>query len=101
MLGAVTRLGRPAGIAMHFVLGSVGFAVNFLLVAPYLPGPLWLRGMMLLGGIWLFAGLVVMPMMSVGLFFGGPKEAIAALMGHLILGAILGAIARLPPQAHR
>lgn len=101
MLGAFTGLGRPAGLVMHFLLGSVGFAVAFLIVAPYLPGPLWLRGMILLAGVWLFVGLVVMPMMGVGLFFGGPKEAMAALMGHVILGGVLGSIARLPPRPMR
>jgi hypothetical protein len=33
------------------------------------------------------------------LFFGGAKEAIAALIGHVVLGAILGTVARLPDRS--
>jgi hypothetical protein len=40
-----------------------------------------------------------MPILGVGLFFGGVKEAIAALIGHVALGAILGSIARLPDRS--
>jgi len=32
------------------------------------------------------------------LFFGGTREAMAALIGHVVFGAILGAIARLPSR---
>jgi len=49
--------------------------------------------------IWLLAGLIAMPVLGVGLFFGGAKEAIAALFGHGALGAILGMIARLPDRS--
>jgi len=33
------------------------------------------------------------------LFFGGAKEATAALFGHVALGAILGMVARLPDRS--
>jgi hypothetical protein len=49
--------------------------------------------------IWFLAGLIAMPILGVGLFFGGVKEAIAALIGHVALGAILGSIARLPDRS--
>jgi uncharacterized membrane protein YagU involved in acid resistance len=81
---------------MHFVLGTVGFAIGFLIVGPYLPGPSWLRGVAFMAGVWFLAGLVAMPILGVGLFFGGAKEAMAALVGHVALGAILGAFSRLP-----
>ena len=99
VLGTFTGLGTPAGIVMHFLLGSLGFAVGFLIVGPYLPGPVWLRGVVFMAGVWFFVGLVAMPILGVGLFFGGAKEAMAALMGHLVLGAALGVVARLP--SHR
>jgi hypothetical protein len=35
------------------------------------------------------------------LFFGGAKEAMAALFGHVALGAILGMVARLPDRSIR
>ena len=99
VLGTFTGLGTPAGMVMHFLLGSLGFAVGFLIVGPYLLGPVWLRGVIFMVGVWLFVGLVVMPILGVGLFFGGAREAMASLLGHIVLGAVLGMIARLP--SHR
>jgi hypothetical protein len=85
-------------MVMHFVLGSLGLAVGFLIVGPYLPGPAWLRGMTFMAGVWFVAGLIAMPILGVGLFFGGAGEALASLLAHVILGAILGTIARLPSR---
>jgi len=70
-----------------------------VIVGPYLPGPGWLRGVTFTTVIWFLAGLIAMPVLGVGLFFGGAKEAIAALFGHVALGAILGIIARLPERS--
>ncbi len=98
VLGAFTGLGTPAGVVMHFVLGTIGFAIGFLIVGPYLPGPGWLRGVTFMAGVWFLAGLIVMPILGVGWFFGGAKEAMAALVGHVVLGAILGAVAQLPSR---
>ena len=98
VLGTFTGLGVVAGMVIHFVLGSLGFAVGFLIVGPYLPGPVWLRGVTFMAGVWFIAGLVAMPILGVGLFFGGAREAIAALIGHVVLGAILGTIAPLPSR---
>jgi uncharacterized membrane protein YagU involved in acid resistance len=99
VLGAFTGLGKPAGVVMHFLLGTVGYAIGFVIVGPYLPGPGWLRGVIFMTAIWFLAGLIAMPILGVGLFFGGVKEAIAALIGHVALGAILGSIARLPDRS--
>jgi uncharacterized membrane protein YagU involved in acid resistance len=96
VLGAFTGLGTGAGLLIHFLFGTVGVGVGFAIVGPYLAGPTWLRGVIFMAGVWLFAGLVLMPILGVGLFFGGIKEAVAALNGHLVFGAILGLIARLP-----
>ena len=60
--------------------------------------PTWLRGVTFMAGVWFLAGLIAMPILGVGLFFGGVREAMASLMGHVVLGAILGAIARLPSR---
>ena len=98
VLGTFTGLGASAGVIMHFLLGTLGFAAAFLIVGPYLPGPGSLRGMTLMAAVWFFAGLVAMPILGGGLFFGGAKEAMAALFGHLVLGAILGMVARLPDR---
>jgi hypothetical protein len=98
VLGTFTGLGTSAGVVMHLLLGTIGFAVGFLIVGPYLPGPIWLRGVTFMAGVWFLAGFIAMPILGVGLFFGGAREAIASLMGHVVLGAILGAIARLPSR---
>ena len=98
VLGTFTRLGTPAGVVLHFLLGTLGFAAAYVIVSPYLPGPGWLRGVTFMVAVWFLAGLVAMPILGVGLFFGGPKEATAALLGHIVLGAILGLIARLPDR---
>ena len=98
VLGRFTGLGTSAGAVMHFLLGTLGFAAAFLIVGPYLPGPGWLRGVTFLAGVWFLAGLVAMPILGVGLFFGGAKEAVAALFGHVVFGAILGMVARLPDR---
>ena len=99
VLGTFTGLGTPAGMLMHFLLGTLGFAIAFVIVGPYLPGPGWLRGVTFMTVIWFLGGLIAMPVLGVGLFFGGAKEAIAALFGHVALGAILGIIARLPERS--
>jgi uncharacterized membrane protein YagU involved in acid resistance len=98
VLGTFTGLGTSTGMIMHFLLGTIGFAVGFLIVGPYLPGPIWLRGVTFMTGVWFLAGLIAMPILGVGLFFGGAREAMAALTGHVVFGAILGAIARLPSR---
>ena len=99
VLGTFTGLGTPAGMLMHFLLGTLGFAIAFVIVGPYLPGPGWLRGVTFTTVIWFLAGLIAMPVLGVGLFFGGAREAIAALFGHVALGAILGIVTRLPDRS--
>ena len=98
VLGKFTGLGMPAGVVMHFLLGTLGFAMGFVIVGPYLPGPGWLRGVVFMAAVWLLAGLIAMPILGIGLFFGGAKEAMAALLGHVALGAVLGMVARLPDR---
>ena len=99
VLAAFTGLGMSAGVVMHFLLGTVGFAIGFLIVGPYLPGPGWLRGVTFMTGVWFLGGVIAMPILGVGLFFGGAKEAMAAFFGHVALGAILGMVARLPDRS--
>ena len=99
VLGTFTGLGTSAGVVMHFLIGTLGFAIGFVIVGPYLPGPGWLRGVAFVAAVWLLAGLIAMPILGVGLFFGGAKEATAALFGHVALGAILGMVARLPDRS--
>jgi uncharacterized membrane protein YagU involved in acid resistance len=95
VLGKFTGLGTPAGMLMHFLLGTLGFAIAFVILGPYLPGPGWLRGVTFMTVIWFLGGLIAMPVLGVGLFFGGAREAVAALFGHVAFGVILGIVTRL------
>jgi uncharacterized membrane protein YagU involved in acid resistance len=99
VLGTFTGLGTRAGMLMHFLLGTLGFAIAFVIVGPYLPGRGWLRGVTFMTVIWFLGGLIAMPVLGVGLFFGGAREAIAALFGHVAFGAILGIVTRLPDRS--
>ena len=61
VLGKFTGLGTPAGVVMHFVLGTLGFAIGLVIVGPYLPGPGWLPGVIFMAAVWFLAGLIAMP----------------------------------------
>ena len=41
---------------------------------------------------WLVAQLMVMPMMGMGVFSGSVSLAMGSLIGHLVYGALVGAI---------
>ncbi|MCK5167886.1 MAG: hypothetical protein KAQ66_11205, partial [Rhodospirillaceae bacterium] len=62
----------------------------------FVPGPAWARGIAWGALLWLIAASMVMPMAGAGFFMseiGGMKAVIAALMGHVVYGALLGVIA--------
>ena len=96
-LGDMTGMGPIAGMIMHFLVGSVVFALVYAFVFfRFLPGAPWQKG--LLSGVifWLGLEAVMMPMIGGGFFssqVGGMKIVMAALMAHLVYGAALGAIA--------
>lgn len=97
------------GLAMHFFIGSMILALVYsFFVANALPGPSWLRGVVYGVGVWFVAMAVVMPMIGAihplvaagmmpapGFFVSsmGPMAAVGSLIGHLVYGAILGAVA--------
>jgi len=88
-------LGMPyiVGVILHFGLGMVAFPIGYIIVGiPYLPGPPWLRGAIYMFGVYLVAMIVVMPILGQGLFFGFTSKAIAALLGHIVFGLVMGAI---------
>ena len=103
-LGDMTGMGRSAGMIMHFLIGSVVFALIYaFLFFRFLPGAPWQKG--LLSGVifWLGLETVMMPMMGGGFFssqMGGMKVVMAALMAHLVYGAALGGIAGGPAPKH-
>jgi hypothetical protein len=92
-------LGVPwtVGLMMHFLNGVVIFPLIYALVLfRALKGGPAVRGISWSLVLWLMAQLVVMPMMGAGVFsskIGGMAPAMASLLGHLVYGALLGAIA--------
>jgi hypothetical protein len=89
--------GSPAiGLVVHLINGVVIFPLIYaVIVFRILPGPPVLRGAMWGGILWLGAEVVVMPMAGAGFFsseIGGAMAAAAALMGHLVYGALLGLV---------
>jgi uncharacterized membrane protein YagU involved in acid resistance len=96
MLGSMLG-GWTMGMVMHLVNGTILFPLiyAFVLFSKLRGGPVT-KGILWGATLWLVAGLVVMPMMGAGLFGtanGGMMAAAASFMGHLIYGALLGAIA--------
>jgi uncharacterized membrane protein YagU involved in acid resistance len=92
MLGSVMGGNVVLGWAAHFMIGTVlalGYAALF---AARLPGPPAVRGALYSLLPWLMAGLVVMPMMGRGFFSGAILAGAGSLMGHLLYGAVIGAV---------
>jgi hypothetical protein len=85
------------GMAAHLLNGVVIFPLVYALVIfRYLPGPPFLKGVLWGALLWLAAEAMVMPMAGAGFFsseIGGAKAVFAALVGHLVYGALLGHIA--------
>ena len=99
-LGDMTGMGPIAGMFMHFLVGSMVFALIYAFVLfRFLPGSPWQKGV--LSGVifWLGLEIFMMPMIGGGFFssqIGGMKVVVAALIAHLIYGAALGGIAGTP-----
>lgn len=79
------------GWAGHLMIGSV-LAILYAVVAMRLPGPFWMRGAIFALAPWLMAQVVMMPMMGMGFFSGSMALAGGSLIGHLMYGAVVGAI---------
>ena len=93
MLGSFLKIGTVLGWVMHGVIGLVLAAVYAAVFAGRLPGPPAGRGAAYGFLVFLMAQVVVMPMMGAGVFSGGNAAMImGSLMGHLVYGAIVGAV---------
>ena len=86
------------GWAGHLMIGTI-LALIYAVVAPRLPGPPPVRGALYSIAPWLMTMLAVMPMMGMPAFGGAASTAMGSLIGHLVYGAILGAIYGQPDQA--
>jgi uncharacterized membrane protein YagU involved in acid resistance len=96
LIGKMMGGSLAMGLVVHLMNGVVIFPAVYALVAfRMLPGPPVLRGTLWGGVLWLLAEAVVMPMAGAGFFsaeIGGATAAVAALIGHLVYGALLGLI---------
>jgi len=100
MLGSMLGGSWAAGMVLHFVNGTLIVpAVYAYALAGRLPGSPAIKGTIWGVVLWLLAQLVVMPMMGAGLFssaMGGMMAVVGSLIGHLLYGGLLGAIAGAP-----
>ena len=100
ILGSMLGGNWAAGLAMHFVNGSLIFpAIYVYALYRFLRGSPVTKGTTLGTALWLLAQVIVMPMMGGGLFssaLGGMMAAVGSLVGHLVYGSLLGALAGAP-----
>lgn len=97
MLGSVLGGSWMMGMMMHWINGSVIFPLIYAYVLyRALPGDPWVKGTIFGLILWFLLQVIVMPMMGGGLFSanaGGLMAAMASLIGHIIYGVLLGAVA--------
>ena len=97
MLGGMLGIGWTGGLLVHFVNGTVLFALIYALaVYARTPGSPVIKGAIWGVALWLVAQLVIIPMVGAGVFSaaaGGMMAAAGSLGGHLLYGALLGSIA--------
>ncbi|HSK20248.1 MAG TPA: DUF6789 family protein [Longimicrobiales bacterium] len=79
------------GWAAHLMIGTI-LAVGYAVIAPWIPGPLALRGALYGIAPFLAAQFVVMPMMGMPVLSGSAALAMGSLIGHLAYGAVLALV---------
>lgn len=103
MLGSVMGGSWALGMMAHLANGIIVFPLVYILVVSQrLTGPPWLRGIVWGIVLWLLAQLVMLPAMGSGFFgakAGGMPSAVSSLLGHLVYGLVLGAVAGAPEAA--
>lgn len=92
MLAAKMGGSQILGWMGHLMIGTVLAVIYAALFVNRLPGPPVLRGVLFSLLPWLMAQLVVMPMMGMPLFSGSAALAGGSLVGHMVYGAVLGAM---------
>lgn len=91
-MGGMVALGWMA----HLMIGVVLAVIYWNVFLSRLPGPGAVRGAIFSLAPWLMAQLMVMPMMGMPLFSGSMQMAGGSLVGHIMFGAVLGAVVGLP-----
>jgi len=96
MLGGMVG-GITMGWIAHIMMGVVVFPLAYALVVyGFLPGSQLVRGLIFGVILWAMAVVLVMPMAGAGFLManiGGMMAVMASLIGHLVYGGLLGAIA--------
>ena len=95
MLGGMLG-GYTMGMIAHITMGVIVFPLIYVFIYDNLPGAPVVRGLIWGIALWVAAVIVVMPMAGAGFLMsniGGMMAVMAALMGHLVYGGLLGAIA--------
>lgn len=96
MLGNMMDNNYVMGMAVHIMFGVLLFPLVYaVLLFRFLPGAPLVKGLLFGSILWLIAETMVMPMAGAGFFMseiGGMKAVMAALMGHLVYGGLLGVI---------
>ena len=97
LIGGMMDGNYMVGMVIHIMMGSILFPLIYAMVVFRLvPGTAMLRGIFWGVALWFVAASMVMPMAGAGFFMskiGGINAVIAALMGHIVYGALLGKIA--------
>ncbi len=86
------------GWIAHFMIGVI-LAELYAVVAGSLPGPVVVRGALFALAPWLLTQIAVMPMMGMGFFSGAMNLALGSMLGHIIYGAVVGAVYGEPPAS--
>lgn len=111
---ALVGADNPAvGWTLHFIIGTIIWGILFALLAPMLPGPYWIRGLLFGTGTWVATMLLSVPLAAaVSIVFTAASSAvwpfegragtlsdigqmtlpITALVLNWIYGAVLGIV---------
>jgi uncharacterized membrane protein YagU involved in acid resistance len=96
MLAGLTGGNWTAGLLMHLANGVIVFPLIYaVMLYRLLPGAPWIKGIVWGVTLWLILEIVMLPMMRAGAFSsngGGAQAVMAALVAHLIYGALLGSL---------
>ena len=102
MLGSMLG-GYTMGMIAHIMMGVIIFPIGYVIAYDYLPGSPLIKGLSFGVVLWIAAVVMVMPMAGAGFMMsniGGMMAVMAALMGHLVYGGLLGALAGGESKAH-
>ncbi len=97
LLGGMLGGSYALGMIGHLMMGIIIFPLIYVFVLyERLPGSPLVRGVIWGVILWVMAAVVVMPMAGAGFLMsniGGMMALVAALMGHIVYGGLLGLIA--------